>query len=69
MTGGEAGPEIHVEACASGSGTIHVAAADQYASSRDLHLHFWDGSHRVDRVRPGSDAGDEASPRCCERAS
>ncbi|WP_392895352.1 hypothetical protein [Streptomyces sp. LN699] len=59
VTGGEAGPEIHVEAYASGSGTIYVAAADQYVSNRDLHLHFWDGSHRVDRVRPGSDAGDE----------
>ncbi len=48
-----------MEAYASGSGTIYLAADSQYIAGRDLHLHYWDGSHRVDRVRPGSDAGDE----------
>ncbi|MFD3548286.1 hypothetical protein ACFWUW_22245 [Streptomyces sp. NPDC058655] len=59
MTDGAAGPEVRMQAYASGSGTIYLAAESQYIAGRDLHLHYWDGSHRVDRVRPGSGAGDE----------
>ncbi|MFD3540081.1 AAA family ATPase [Streptomyces sp. NPDC058662] len=60
MTAPEAtGPEVRMEAYASGSGTIYLAAESQYIAGRDLHLHYWDGSHRVDRTRPGTDAGDE----------
>lgn len=53
------GPTVHLEAFASGSGTIYLAAGDQYIAERDLHLHYWDGVHRVRRVRPGSDGPDD----------
>ncbi|KQV17537.1 MULTISPECIES: hypothetical protein [unclassified Kitasatospora] len=59
MTDEAAGREVRMEAYASGSGTVYLAAESQYIAGRDLHLHYWDGTHRVDRVRPGQQAGDE----------
>ncbi|WP_457033795.1 nSTAND1 domain-containing NTPase [Kitasatospora sp. P5_F3] len=59
MTDEAAGREVRMEAYASGSGTVYLAAESQYIAGRDLHLHYWDGTHRVDRVRPGQQVGDE----------
>ncbi|MEV4948742.1 WD40 repeat domain-containing protein [Streptomyces sp. NPDC053755] len=59
MTPEPTGREVRMEAYASGSGTIYLAAGNQNIAGRDLHLHYWDGTHRVDRVQPGQAAGDE----------
>ncbi|MGF1425272.1 hypothetical protein [Kitasatospora sp. LaBMicrA B282] len=52
-------PPVRLEAYASGSGTIYMAAGDQYVAARDLHVHYGDGVHRVRRVEAGSDSSDE----------
>ncbi|RYJ25401.1 High-affnity carbon uptake protein Hat/HatR [Streptomyces sp. L-9-10] len=49
---------IRLEAYASGSGTIYQAAGSQHIAARDLHLHFWDGTHRVRRLQPGAEEDD-----------
>lgn len=48
-----------MEAYASDSGPIYLAAGSQHVAGRDLHLHYWDGTHRVDRTRPGTGTGDD----------
>ncbi|MFI5548267.1 hypothetical protein ACIA6E_31305 [Streptomyces sp. NPDC051815] len=55
----EGAPEVRMEAYASDSGTIYLAAGSQHVAGRDLHLHYWDGTHRVDRTRPGTGTGDD----------
>lgn len=59
MTAEATGPEVRMEAYASGSGTIYLAAGSQHIAHRDLHLHYRDGTHRVRRVEPGPAAGDD----------
>ncbi|MEU6315652.1 hypothetical protein ABZ873_32460, partial [Streptomyces sp. NPDC047014] len=59
MTDEDSAPEIRMEAYASDSGTIYLAAGSQHIAGRDLHLHYWDGSDRVDRTRAAGDAGDD----------
>ncbi|GAB2722935.1 WD40 repeat domain-containing protein [Kitasatospora kifunensis] len=52
-------PTVNLEAYASGSGTIYMAAGDQYLTVRDVHVHHGDGQHRIRRIDSGTDGGDE----------